>query len=121
MEEVARDSHVIFYGEVIGIEKIGKIVESGSEQMYKITLYPQSTFKGRAKKKYTFKGYNIYNDQDKDENVVGGCGLDLELGAKYIVMVEKGKKIQWCWCSEHILPKETHKYEYFNKNIKQKL
>jgi len=121
MEDIASNSKVIFYGEVIGAERVGKMAESGTEQLYKITLYPQKVYKGRAKKKYTFKGYSIYNDPDKDEFFVGGCSLDVDLGGKYIIMVEQGEKTRWSWCSQHILPKGTSKYDYFIKNIKKKL
>ncbi|HRH76710.1 MAG TPA: hypothetical protein PK129_05110 [Cellvibrionaceae bacterium] len=118
MEEVAAKSNVVFYGEVIGAEKIGKIVPSGEMQQYKITIYPQVVYKGKPRSRYVFKGAQYYNDADKDEVAVGGCSLDVALGGKYVIFIEKGKKVEWDWCSEHILPKETKKYEHFIQNIR---
>lgn len=127
MDEVAVKSSVVFYGDVIGIEKIGKIVPFGKEQEYRITVFPREVYKGKAKKKYRFKGRNINNNNsfgentDAEEIVVGGCGLGLEIGDKYVVFIEKGKKIYWSRCSEHILPYGTRKYEYFINSIKKML
>lgn len=130
MEQVASESSVIFYGEVIGIEKTGKIVPSGEKQEYRITVYPQITYKGKPKKKYSFKGSNYYNDTDELTNPgpdgtmrirVGGCGLDMTMGSKYVILIERGKKPQWSWCSEHILPKGTRKFDFFMNNIRNKL
>lgn len=118
MEEVVAKSSVVFYGEVIGAEKIGKIVPSGEMQQYKITIYPQEVYKGKPSSRYVFKGAKYYNDADKDEVAVGGCSLDVALGGKYVIFIEKGKKVEWDWCSEHVLPKETKKYEHFIQNIR---
>lgn len=121
IEEVAKSSDTIFYGEVIGIEMVGEFVESGKEQEYEVTLRPQKALKGKPKEKYTIQAFEIYNDEDSDKITVGGCGLDLMLGAKYILLIEKKYKPSWSWCSEHILPKGTKKYEYFTNEIESKL
>ena len=74
-------------------------------QEYKITVYVQEVLKGNARNKYVFKGFSIYNDADKAEIAIGSCSLDIDLGKKYVVFIEEGKKIKWDGCSEHILPK----------------
>ena len=128
MDEVVKNSSVIFYGETIGIEPTGKLVESYEYQKYQVTVRPQKVFKGNAKNKYKykFKAQQLYGGEYNpepgiEEIIVGGCGLDLLLGDEYIIFIEKNKPKNWSWCSEHILPKGTDKYDYFFKNIEPKL
>jgi len=126
MEDVVENSRVIFYGEVIGVEMVGKFVESGKYQKYKVTVRPQKVLKGKPYRKYVFMALSFYYDQDLQESkglVFSGDGnRDLELGEKYMILIEKGKDITWSpWCSEHILPIESDRYEYFVNEIQEKL
>lgn len=116
MDDAVASASVVFYGELIGIEKVGTIAKSGNYQEYKLTLYPQKVFKGRAKKKYIFNTKALYNDQDSQQIVVDSCSLDLDLGSKYVVLIERGQEIDWSWCSESVLLQGTGKYKYFMKN-----
>jgi len=121
MKDVASDSSVIFYGEIIGVQKIGRVVAHGEKQEYEITIFPQKVYKGNAKERYKFEGYAIYNDTDANTLALGGCSQDKDLGAKFVVMIEKGKNIDWNWCEKHVIPSETKQYEYFVKNIQVNL
>jgi len=121
MEEVFTGSTEVFLASVTSSEKVGVKAKHGELQEYELTLSPKTTYKGKTKISYVFTAHrieNIFDDSIEEQEVhVGGCGLDVEVGREYVILVEENADIYWGWCSYHILPKGTHKYEFFMDNV----
>lgn len=117
MKDVFDSSESAFLGEVIEVKKIGNIVKTGNEQDYRVSVKPSKVFKGDSQEIYQFEGSKFFNADDADKIIIGGCGLSMQVGDEYIVLFEKEKKIRISWCSEHILPVGSRKYDYFIKNF----
>ena len=120
VDELTKSSSSVFVGEVIGIERIGTLVQHGEEQKYKVTLHPVEVFKGKPKNKYRFKAYETFNSRFADSKVIS-CDLNLKMEQKFLVFFEKGKEITMGWCSENVKASWEYSEKEYRKELEKSL